>query len=175
MMTVASLLAKQMDSAWELVRRAMEDVTDEMLHWRPVPGCWRLRLVKGLWKLDYHTPRPVPPGPKTIGWLAGHLATVKEMHYNYCFESAEKDWDELIVPGDAEGMRQYLSRAHRPLREALDRLEEADLMKELPIKTDDGKTINLWQGLWFDIYHDIEHGGQIFQVKNEYRNRLLSE
>jgi hypothetical protein len=72
-------------------------------------------------------------------------------------------------------MRQYLSRAHRPLREALERLKEADLMKELPIKTDDGKTISLWQGLWFDIYHDIEHGGQIFQVKNEYRNRLLSE
>ncbi|UCD94891.1 MAG: DinB family protein, partial [Candidatus Zixiibacteriota bacterium] len=90
MMTVASLLAKQMDSAWELVLRAMEDVDDEMLHWKPAPGCWRLRLVDGLWKLDYHVPKPIPPGPKTIGWLAGHLATVKEIHYNYCFESAKK-------------------------------------------------------------------------------------
>jgi hypothetical protein len=173
--TLISLLKKQMDSAWALVVRAMEDVDDEMLHWKPAPGCWGLRLVNGLWQLDYHVPEPIPPGPKTIGWLAGHLATVKERHYNLCFESGDKDWGDLVIPGDAEGLRGYLARAHRPLRDALDHLEDADLMRNIPARTDEGEELALWQGLWFDIYHDIEHGGQIFQIKNEYRNRLLSE
>lgn len=168
MITALTILKKQMDDARDLVERAMYDVDDEMLHWEPAPGCLGLRLVDGRWTLDHNMSSPVPPGPKTIGWLAAHLASVREIHSELCFGKGEKDWGDLVIPGDAEGLRQYLERAFREYRDAVERLDESDLEWEI-VPTDDGdRKLAVWQALWFDIKHDVEHAGQIFQVKNEY-------
>ena len=170
MITTLSLIKRQMDDAWTFVESALEDVDDDMLHWEPAPGCWGLRLKDGRWRFDYHIPDPIPSGPKTIGWLVSHLATCKEMHHHFCFGSGEKDWDDLIIPGDASSLKQYLAHSHGLLRGALDGLKETDLERAVGVTGRPQASLPLWQALWFDIHHDYEHGGQIFQVKNEYKN-----
>lgn len=165
------MLKKQMDDAWCFLSRAMDGVDDIMLHWAPSPGSWGLRLKGGRWRLDYHLPDPIPPGPKTIGWLAAHLATCKEMHGNILFGDGRMDWDDLVIPGDAEGLKQYLNKAHQDLRRGLESLEDDDLIRQISTTSNSGEKLYLWQALWFDIHHDFEHGGQIFQVRNEYTMR----
>jgi len=58
-----------------------------------------------------------------------------------------------------------------PLREALDQLREDDLQRVITPEGSEGVSIPLWRSYWFDIRHDFEHGGQIFQIKNEYLRR----
>lgn len=168
-MNAIELLRKQMEEAWGLVERAMVDVNDDMLHWEPAPGSWGLRLRKGRWQPDYHIPDPIPPGPKTIGWLAAHIAACKEMYYEYAFGPRQKNWDDLNIPGDVEGLHQYLKRTHEPFKHVLDQLDESDL--KVLTSTNWGEEKPIWWILWTMIYHDLEHGGQIFQVKNEYINK----
>ncbi len=170
-MTFKGLLEFQMDSAWKFLERAVEGIDDDMLHWEPAPGCWGLRDNAGRWCLDFYVPNPLPPGPKTVGWLMAHLATCKEMHYDILFGSGRKDWEKLDLPGGADDMRRYLNEVHFPLRKKLEQLDIKSLEKPVPHRSDDSKTIPLWQIICFDIYHDYEHGGQIFQVKNEYMSR----
>jgi hypothetical protein len=166
-MDAVTLLRLQMDEAWKTVSRAMDDVDDAMLRWTPAAGgCWELRLHAGRWRPDYHGEQPLPPGPKTIGWLAAHLATCKEMYFEYAFGPGKKSWDELTVPGDAEGMRLYLARTQAPLRRALDGLGARDL--DASTLTNWGETKPVWWILSTMVLHDLEHGGQIWQVRNQY-------
>lgn len=169
MPTAISLLRHQTNEAFDLVQRAMTDVDDKMLHWEPMRNSWGLRFKDGRWIPDYDEPQPIPPGPKTIGWLAAHLAACKEMYFEYAFGLGQKTWEELALPGDAVGLRQYLSRTQKSLVDKLGELDDSDL--ERPVLTNWGEKKPIWWVYWVMIYHDVEHGGQIMQVKNEYNNR----
>lgn len=87
------------------------------------------------------------------------------------FGTGKKKWEELVIPGTAEELWKYIKNMHRPLRVKLDHLSAEELLRPAPKPSDIGKEITVWRVLWYDIYHDIEHGGQIFQVRNEYLNR----
>jgi hypothetical protein len=166
-MDAVPLLKVQMDEAWDVMSRAMADVDDAMLHWKPAPeGCWELRLNAGRWRPDYHGEQPLPPGPKTIGWLAAHVAACKEMYFEYAFGDRRKSWDDLEIPGDAEGMRRYLARWHEPLRRTLDGLSASGL--DTVTLANWGEEKPVWWILSTMALHDLEHGGQIWQVKNSY-------
>ena len=171
MLTTPDILRKQMDDAWCFLTRAINGVDDVLLHWEPSIGSWGLRLKDGRWLLDYPIPDPIPPGPKTIGWLIGHLATCKEMHCNILFGSGQKKWDRLTIPGDADKLIEYLHHTHQNLRRELDHCTEAALEHWILTTSDSGERLKLWQALWFDIYHDFQHGGQIFQIRNEFAMR----
>jgi hypothetical protein len=166
-MDAVALLKFQMDEAWDTVNRAMAGVDDTMLRWTPTEtGCWELRLKAGKWLPDYHGEQPLPPGPKTIGWLAAHLAMCKEMYFEYAFGARKKTWDELTVPCDAEGMRLYLARTQQPLCQAIDGLDARNL-DEITL-TNWGEAKPVWWILSTMALHDLEHGGQMWQVRNQY-------
>ncbi len=166
-MDPVNLLKFQMDEAWGILSRAMAEVDDAMLRWTPSPcGCWELRLKDGKWQPDYHGEQPLPPGPKTIGWLAAHLATCKEMYFEYAVGERKKTWDELYIPGNAEGMRSYLKRTHELLRQKLEKLGAGDLDEST--LTNWGERKPVWWILSIMAQHDLEHGGQIWQVRNQY-------
>jgi len=171
MITVVTLLRNQLDDAFDLVRKAMADVNNSMIHWEPAPGCWGLRLRNGQWFPDFDKPRP--PAPKTIAWLAAHLAGCKDMYYEYAFGPAKKKWKDLEGPGDAINLRLYLENTQNALVKKLAELNDVDL--DRPALTNWGEEKPIWWIYWIMIYHDAEHGGQIMQVKNEYRNRIASE
>src|SRR3989304_7137350 len=170
MISTVSLLKTEMEDAWDLVVRAVAGIDDKMLHWEPAPGSWGLRLKDGKWRIDHHLPNSLPPGPKTIGWLAAHLATCKEMYLEYAFGEKRKKWEDLIVPGDVDGLRHYLFDTHQPLKRRLGQLGGGDLEPMAP--TNWGEEKPTWWIFWTLIYHDAEHAGQIIQLKNEYANEF---
>jgi hypothetical protein len=69
-------LADQLDWHWRFhVRPRLDDLTDEELHWEPVPGCWGVRPQDdGTWMADIAFPAPEPPPVTTIAWRLGHVA-----------------------------------------------------------------------------------------------------
>jgi hypothetical protein len=168
MITIKSFLKERAKGAFEQVVASMTDVDDKMLHWEPAPGSWGLRQKDGYWVPDYDQPKPKPPGPKTIGWLIAHLATCKQMYYEYAFGEAKLQWDDIVIPGDTQGLRDYLNNWQTRLVGRLDNLSEADF--EQNVLTNWGEKKPIWWIYWIMIYHDIEHGGQIFQLKREYQN-----
>ncbi|MCP4651369.1 MAG: DinB family protein [PVC group bacterium] len=169
MMTTISLLRKQLNFSFDLVTRAMADIDDTMLHWEPAPNSWGLRLHNDLWIIDSPKPDPIPPGPKTIGWLAAHLAGCKEMYFDYAFGPGNKIPEQLILPGDAIGLNKYLVKTQKALKQKLSKLSVDDLEKKTATFWGEKKPI--WWIYWIMIYHDTEHGGQIMQIKNEYKNK----
>jgi len=169
MMTTLSLLREQLSFSFDLVSRAMSKIDDTILHWEPAPNSWGLRLRNDHWTLDSSAkPSPIPPGPKTIAWLAAHLATNKEMYFEYAFGSGIKTSEQLIIPSDVKGLRKYLKKTQNALVQKLTKLTENDLQQKM--STFWGEEKPLWWIYWIMVYHDVMHGGQIMQVKNEYKN-----
>ncbi len=126
-MTTITLLREQLNDAFDLVTRAMSDIDDTMLHWEPAPSSWGLRFRNDNWIVDNAKPNPIPPGPKTIGWLAAHLATTKDMYFEYAFGPGKKTLEQLIIPGDVQGLREYLVHTQDALEQKFTELAENDL------------------------------------------------
>ena len=65
------------------MRPRLEGLTDEELHWEPVPGCWGVRpreqatteMAAGVgdWVIDFAFPEPDPPPFTTIAWRLWHV------------------------------------------------------------------------------------------------------
>lgn len=159
----------RIEDSFNLVNDSLTDVDDHILHWELAPGSWGLRNSDGFWIPDYDRPNPKAPGPKTIGWLIAHIGSCKEKYYEYAFGPALKQWESLEIPGDIKGLRNYLELVQQPLVNKLETLTETDLKK--PVLTNWGELKPIWWVYWIMISHDIEHGGQIFQIKREYLNR----
>lgn len=170
-MNLIEFLKGRIKDSYNLVVGSLLDVDDQMLHWEPAPGSWGLRNHNGIWIPDYDRPNPKEPGPKTIGWLIAHIASCKEMYFEYAFGPALKQWEKLDIPGDIKRLRDYLDVVQRPLVDKLETLTEPDLEK--PALTNWGEQKPIWWIYWIMFSHDIEHGGQIFQIKREYRNRYI--
>lgn len=170
-MNLIEFLRGRIEDSFNLVNDSLTDVDNHMLHWEPAPGSWGLRNHNGIWILDYDRPNPKEPGPKTIGWLIAHICSCKEMYFEYAFGPALKKWEELEIPGDIKGLRNYLYLVQQPLVNTLKTLTEADLEKSA--LTNWGEQKPIWWIYWILFSHDIEHGGQIFQVKREYINRQV--
>lgn len=75
---------EQLTFHWEQhVRPRLEGLTDDELHWEPVPGCWGVRpradattpqaAGSGGWVIDFALPEPTPPPVTTIAWRLWHV------------------------------------------------------------------------------------------------------
>ncbi len=75
---------EQLTFHWEHhVRPRLEGLTDEELHWEPVPGCWGVRpraeatsadaAGSGEWVIDFAVPEPDPAPVTTIAWRLWHV------------------------------------------------------------------------------------------------------
>jgi hypothetical protein len=168
-MNLAEFLKGRFQDSYDFLINSLTGVDDTMLHWEPAPGSWGLRNREGIWIPDYDKPHPIAPGPKTIAWLIAHIASCKEMYFDYAFGPAQKRWEDLKIPGDIEGLRIYLNDSQRPLKEKLEEIDDSEL--ENVVLTNWGDKKPVWWIYWIMFSHDIEHGGQIFHIKREYQNR----
>lgn len=80
-------LHEQLDWHWRTqARPRLEGLTDEELHWEPVPGSWGVRPAdaeapasatyrtgSGDWLIDWAFPEPEPAPVTTIAWRLGHV------------------------------------------------------------------------------------------------------
>lgn len=72
--SLSRALLGSLDAAWDTLWARLEGLTADEYWWRPVPGCWTIREVDGVWSADWADPDPVPAPVTTIGWRLWHLA-----------------------------------------------------------------------------------------------------
>ena len=181
-----TLLAIEMDEAYQFIRRVVDGLTDEEFFWEPVPGCWTVHPDEsGRWVVDYAIPDPQPSPFTTIGWRLVHVAACKIMYHEYAFGPGKLTWDEIDYPHTAAGSITWLEEGHARLRAALDDLSGADpspmhtdrdfatsasgqALEEMRL-TNWGEAWPTWRIFWTMISHDLHHGAEIGCLRDLYR------
>ena len=128
------------------VRQYFDGLTDDELHWEPVPGMWGMRrktelrtpvpaTVPGDYWFDLIRPDPDPTPLTTIAWRIGHLMSVTMSASEVLGDLPERPMPALRY--DAAGMLE-------PWRGALDEfvhvvrsLSDEQLASPLPAVSDD--------------------------------------
>jgi hypothetical protein len=85
---------EQLSWHWEAqLRPRLEGLTDDELHWQPVPDCWDVRdgVPDGSW------PTPEPAPVTTIGWRLAHLGHC--LHHRWQAHFGDRVFEDA-VPGD---------------------------------------------------------------------------
>jgi hypothetical protein len=163
-----TLLAIEMDDAWQHLRHWIQDLTEEEFLWEPVLGCWTVRPDEhGRWVLDYALPDPDAPPFTTIAWRLIHIATCKVMYHEYAFGRQDLTWDTLEIPHTLTNTIALLQEGHTQLQHALQGLTDADL-EQLRF-TNWGEQWPTWRIFWVMIGHDMEHGAEIGCLRDLYR------
>jgi hypothetical protein len=165
------LLARQLEAAYELIRRRVEGLTDEEFWWEPVPEAWTVRLGgDGRWSADYEEPDPEPAPFTTIAWRLVHVAECKLMYHEYAFGPGKLIWPDLDSPHTAEDAVAALEEGHALLTGDLEGLADADL--DEPRMTNWGEEKPAWWIFWTMIEHDVHHGAEIGVLRDLYRVRF---
>lgn len=95
-------LHEQLTWHWDAqLRPRVTGLTDEELHWEPVPGCWSVHDGR----LDGTWPSPLPAPFTTIGWRLGHLGTLLADQASAHFGA--RTW-VTSVPSSASSMLAFL-------------------------------------------------------------------
>jgi hypothetical protein len=163
------LLASEMDEAWQILCRWVDDLTDEEFFWEPVPGCWTVHPDEsGRWVLDCVVGDVDPLPFTTIAWRLIHIATCKVMYHEYAFGPGEQTWEELEIPHTIVDTVNLLQTGHDLLRRALDELNDGDL-EEMRL-TNWGELWPTWRIFWVMINHDLQHGAEIGCLRHLYRS-----
>ncbi|NIS83122.1 MAG: hypothetical protein GTO14_23625 [Anaerolineales bacterium] len=163
-----TILAAQMDEAWEALYRALSGLSDDEFFWEPVPDCWTTHKNEhGRWIVDYELPEPKPSPFTTIGWRLVHIAACKIMYHEYAFGAGALTWDELIYPHTAAGAITWLEEGQALLNRDLAALKDDDL--PAPRLTNWGEQWPTWRIFWTMIHHDVQHGAEIGCLRDLYR------
>ena len=155
--------------AWARLRGWVSDLEDEEYFWEPAPGAFAIRRRDdGLWKYDYAIPDPQPAPPRTIGWLVVHLASCKEMYWEYAYGPAQRTWDQVFAPPQAASALTWLEHAQELVESAL--RNETNL--ERPVLTNWGDTWPAWKVFWTLAEHDLMHGAEISALRDLRRAQV---
>ena len=120
-------LIRQLDIAWKLASHHLDGLTTEECLWRPASAGLHLHQAHGSWVADWPTRESYDMGPPSIGWLTWHMGLWWSMALDHSFGPAQLSRDEVIWPGDAEGVRTWLGDLHRRWRTELERMNDDDL------------------------------------------------
>lgn len=122
------LLLRQLDIAWQLTDYHLTGLTTDECLWRPAPvGLHVHRAADGLWRADWPEREGYDIGPASIAWLTWHLGFWWSMALDHSFGPATLTREQVTWPGDADGVRAWISRLHADWRAALAPLTAADL------------------------------------------------
>ena len=166
MLPARELLLAQLDQAWVELQGWTRGLTQAEYLWEPAPGCWKLfRRPDGRWKYDYAIPDPVPAPPTTIGWKVVHLASCKEIYFEYAYGPARKTWLEVFATPTWAAGRRWLQDGQAKLRSALE--SETDLGRQ--VQTNWGEAWPAWRVFWAMAHHDLTHCAEIGVLRDLYR------
>ena len=163
-----TVLTFALNEAWDNLHRVLEGLSDREFFWEPVPNCWRIyQAENSSWTYDYQIPAPEPSPVTTIGWRLVHLASCKEMYYEYAFGAAKRTFPELTIPHTAADAIAWLEQGHALLASAL--AQATDTTLHQPALTNWGEWFPTWRIFWILISHDIQHGAEIGCLRDLYR------
>ncbi len=175
------LLAEQLDFHWRVqLRPRLDGLTDDELHWEPVPGCWGIRrreeartpLAAGadLWVADFAFPEPEPAPVTTIAWRLGHITVgcLAKRAADH-FGSGGVAYETTDWPGTADATLARLDEAYTACMTPVRHLTPGELARPV------GEAEGPWAhhpmaALVLHITREVlHHGAEVLLLRDLYR------
>ena len=111
-----------------LTRYHLEGLTTEECLWRPAAvGLQVRRSADGGWRADWPDHEGYDLGPSSIAWTTWHMIFWWSMVLDHSFGSGTLTREEVLWPGNADGVRTALAELHQRWRSAIEGLSDEDL------------------------------------------------
>ncbi|MCY1083668.1 DinB family protein [Archangium lansingense] len=121
-------LLRQFETAWALTQYHLEGLTTEECLWRPAhKGLHVHKEPEGRWRADWPESEGYDIGPSSIAWLSWHFGFWWSMVLDHSFGDATLSRENVVWPGTADGVREWLGRLQGQWRAKLEQLTDEDL------------------------------------------------
>jgi hypothetical protein len=125
---IRGYLLRQFDTAWMLTSYHLDGLTTEECLWRPAQAGLHVHLAAdGTWRADWPEHERYDLGPASIAWLTWHLGFWWSMVIDHSFAAGTLAREDVRWPGDADGVRAWISRLQAQWRAALEQCSDDDL------------------------------------------------
>jgi hypothetical protein len=121
-------LIRQFETAWMLTSYHLDGLTTEECVWRPAhAGLHVHQLPDGGWRADWPDHERYDLGPPSIAWVTWHLGFWWSMVLNHSFGDGTLSRENVVWPGDADGVREWLGRLQGEWRAVLEQITNEEL------------------------------------------------
>lgn len=121
-------LIRQFETGWQLASYHLDGLTTEECLWRPAHvGLHVHRAADGTWRADWPEHEGYEIGPPSIAWVTWHFGFWWSMALDHSFGSAKLAREDVVWPGSAEAVREWLGGLQHQWRAALEPLTDEDL------------------------------------------------
>ncbi len=135
-----SVLGSVLRKSFENVRWLLEDVAHDDCFWEPATPCWSVRRREqaaagwgtGAWVCEDTWPPPDPLPITSIAWRMAHLAAWTDIYRNWTFEDQTLGLRQFDVPGNRDGLADWIYSAQDLFASFVDALDDGDLAKLRP-------------------------------------------
>ena len=128
MIDEARCLIRQFETAWKLASYHLEGLTTEECLWRPAQkGLHVHQTPDGRWGADWPDREGYDIGPPSIAWLTWHMGFWWSTVIDRSFGSGTLSRENLVWPGDAVGVREWLAGLQGQWRRMLEQVKDEDL------------------------------------------------
>lgn len=121
-------LARQFETAWKLASFHLDGLTTEECLWRPArQGLHVHQISDGLWRAEWPVHEGYELGPPSIAWLTWHVGFWWSMVIDHSFGAGALARENVMWPGTAGDVREWIQRLQAEWREKLEKITDADL------------------------------------------------
>jgi hypothetical protein len=121
-------LSRQFEIAWMLTSYHLDGLATEECLWRPAhQGLHVHQVPDGTWRADWPESEGYDIGPPSIAWLTWHIGFWWSMVLDHSFGDGTLSRENVMWPGDAEGVREWLGGLRQRWQRELEQLTEEDL------------------------------------------------
>jgi hypothetical protein len=121
-------LIRQFETAWKLTSIHLNGLTTEECLWRPAQqGLHVHRDADGKWRPDWPDHEGYRLGPPSIAWLTWHVGFWWSMVLNHSFGDGTVSRENVMWPGNADAVREWLGRLQGEWRAAIEPITDDDL------------------------------------------------
>ncbi len=121
-------LTRQFEMACKLTAIHLDGLTTEACLWRPAhKGLHVRQLSDGRWRADWPDHERYDLGPPSIAWVSWHLGFWWSMVLDHSFGERTLAREDVMWPGSADGVREWLNRLQAEWRVALEELADDEL------------------------------------------------
>lgn len=120
-------LLRQLETSWQLTCYHLDGLTTEECLWRPArAGLHVQRDLTGAWRADWPDHERYDLGPPSIAWTTWHIGFWWSMAIDAAFGSGRLTRAEVLWPGDAEGVRRWITGLHDRWCSAIEALADEE-------------------------------------------------
>jgi hypothetical protein len=121
-------LIRQFETAWKLTSFHLDGLATSECLWRPAhEGLHVHQVADGTWRADWPDHEGYDIGPPSIAWLTWHLGFWWSMVLDHSFANGSLSRENVMWPGTADDVREWIGRLERQWRAVLERVTDDEL------------------------------------------------